>query len=128
MNVTSTMAALAVDNVGVASAPTAFVENDRSLDSVNGAAATATLQQYGSWRCSGVSTFKSPPPKGNFETGFNPAAQPVKRCFKATFRYARRAARRRHCSHSHMSARKLLELQWREHLQVSDHHLEGSSG
>ena len=28
----------------------------------------------------------------------------------------------------HMSARKLLELQWRKHLQVSDHHLEGSSG
>ena len=27
-----------------------------------------------------------------------------------------------------MSAIKLLELQWRKHLQVSDHRLEGSSG
>ena len=60
MNVTSTMAALAVDNVSVTSAPIAFVENDMSSDCVNGAAATATLQQHGFWRCSGVSTCKSP--------------------------------------------------------------------
>ena len=122
------MAALAVDNVGVTMAPTALVEIDMSSDSVNGAAATATLQQDGFWRCSGVCTFKSPRPKGNFETGFKSAASPVKRCFKVTFWYSHRAARRRHCSHSHVSARKLLELQWREHLQVSYHHLEGSSG
>ena len=69
-DVMSTMAACSVDNVSVTTAPTAFVENDMGLDSVSGAAATATLQQDGLWRCSGVSTFKSPRPKGNFETGF----------------------------------------------------------
>ena len=58
MNVTSTMAALAVDNVSVTSAPIAFVENDTSSDSVNGAAATATLQQHGFRRSSGVSTLR----------------------------------------------------------------------
>ena len=76
MNVTSTMAALAVDNVGVTTALTAFVENDMSLDSVNGAAATATLLQYGFWHCSGVSSFESPPPKGNFETGLTRRRNP----------------------------------------------------
>ena len=59
---TSTLAALAVDNVSITKAPTAFLKTDVSSDSVNGAAATATLRQDGFWRCRGVSTFESPNP------------------------------------------------------------------
>ena len=57
------MAALAVDNVSITTAPTAFVKDDVSSDPVNGAVATATLQQDGFWRCRGVSIFKPPHPK-----------------------------------------------------------------
>ena len=48
----------------------------------NGAAATATLLQDGFWLCSGVGTFKSPPPKGDFER----EAFPCRECVADEFR------------------------------------------